>query len=361
MNQTRIAIVFLAVILIPSCDWSQETSEGTNLFGGLSAKELDAIRASRTAAQKELAEKSAVFDTPGIADALEAEHWLIAVAKISSVQLPTDADSPTIVTFHVEQRLRGESEVNDFSVESRWNPKKEEPKITLVDGNYHETALDKSEPKAGNRYILGYTLDNGVEKFVFVPGVIDLKDPEQAELIANVRRFLDLEAEARVRGIDSYLDALDDKVPWIRDIAVHRLTYLDTCNASSLCAERFAAAVQRQFRSETPNERGEAIDWLIWVDSISRSQKERGYTDGLPVLSDSTLRALLDKAVQDPNVELGDRAFQARETFDLDRNGSPGDCFAVMPELRKAVLWHSKPNPWPPEDMTGTYGCIPPR
>ena len=58
----------------------------------------------------------------------------------------------------------------------RIHPSKEEP-LFFTDFNYRETALDKSEPKVGNRYILGYTLDYGVEKYVFVPGVVDLQDP----------------------------------------------------------------------------------------------------------------------------------------------------------------------------------------
>jgi hypothetical protein len=98
---------------------------------------------------------------------------------IAGVQLPKDATSRTIVTFHVEQFLRGESNVLVFNVESHWN----------------------------SRYILGYTLDYGVDKFIFVLGAVDLQDPGQAEMIAHVRRFL-LESEAGLSGFETYLDAL---------------------------------------------------------------------------------------------------------------------------------------------------------
>ncbi|HMG86604.1 MAG TPA: hypothetical protein VK574_12810 [Terracidiphilus sp.] len=151
----------------------------------------------------------------------------------------------------------------------------------------------------------------------------------------------------------------DDKVPWIRDIAVHRLTNSDSCNASPQCAERFAAAVKRELQSDVPNERREAIGWLIWVDSVAKLEKKRGrYADGLPILSDLMLRTLLDEASQDRNVEVGDQAFQARELFDVYRNGSQGDCFEIVPALRKAAHWNTKHDPVP-VGLTYTYGCIP--
>lgn len=361
MNQMRIFVMFVAGALCP-CGWSQQASEGPGLneLDSRDSEPLAAVVASRKAAHDELAQRAADFDTPGIANALEfKQHWLIVTAKISSVQLPTDPKAQTIIAFHVEQLLRGESAVTDFNVESHWNPRKEEPLI-MANFNYRETALDKSEPKAGNRYILGYTLDYGMEKFVFVPGVVDLEDPAQDEMAANVRRFLSLDAESGLRGDETYLDALDDKVPWIRDIAVHRLTDSASCNASPQCAVRFEAAVERELRSDVPNEREEAIAWLIWVDSVAKLEKKRsGHVGGLPILPDSRLRALLDEAVQDRNVELGDRAFQARETFDVERNGSPGDCFEIVPALRKAALWQGKHDPVKIDYLGYSYGCIP--
>lgn len=246
-------------------------------------------------------------------------------------------------------------------MESRWNSIKEEHPI-VTDLNYRETALDKSEPKVGNRYILGYTLDYGVAKSVFVLGVVDLQDPTQPEMIASVKRFLNLESEASLRGFETYLEALDDRLPWIRDIAVHRLTYSNDCNGSPACAERFSAAVRRGLQSDTPNERQEAVHWLIWVDSVSKAEKKRkGYERGLPVLPDSTLRVLFDSAINDRNVAIGDEAFQYREMFDFDRSGSPGECFVIVPALRKSAHMRSQEQPpFPPGfPLTYTYGCLP--
>ena len=350
-----ILMMLLACMLCPYA-WSQQASAGSRseLFGSLNSKELDAARATRKAAYEELA-GNAAFDTPNIACALQfSPDWLIAIARISSVQLPKDADGRTAITFHVEQLLNGKSRVRNFEVESRWNPhkKKAEP-LFFEDPNYSETALDKSEPKVGNRYILGYSLqDYGLYKFLFVPGVVDLQDPAQAEVVANVKRFLKLDAEAAVRGDETYLAMLDDKLPWFRNIAVSRLTDSHSCYKSPQCAERFEAALKRELRSDVPNERGEAIGWLVWVDSVARTEKKH-------LLPDSTLGALFNEAVKDRNVALGDEAFEAREEFKVYRTGSPGDCYEIVPMLRKSVHWRSKHDQVPNEHLSYTYGCIP--
>ena len=129
MNQTGIFVMLLAGALCP-LGWLQKASKdpGEDVFGRWDSTELDAVVASRTAAHKELAERAVAFDTPGIANALEGkQHWLIVIAKISSVELPIDPKAHTIVAFHIEQLLRGDRAVTDFNVESLWNPRKEEP------------------------------------------------------------------------------------------------------------------------------------------------------------------------------------------------------------------------------------------
>jgi hypothetical protein len=352
----RILIMLLVCVLCP-CARSQEASADSwsNVFGNVNTKDLDAAYATRRAASQELA-GNAVFDTPNIATALRfSPKWVIAIARISSVQLPKDANGRTAITFHVEQLLRGKSRVTDFDVESRWNPNKVAEPMVFNDPNYSETALDKSEPKAGNRYILGYSLqDYGIYKFLFVPSVVDLQDPGQAELVANVRRFLQLDADAAQYGDETYLTMLDDKLPWVRDIAMYRLSDSGSCYKSPECAARFEAVVRRELQSDVPNERGEAIGWLVWVDSVAREEKKH-------LLPDSTVSALLDDAAKDRNVILGDEAFQYSEMFKVYRTGSPGDCYEIVPMLRKSVHWNSKHGPVANEHLSYTYGCIPPK
>jgi hypothetical protein len=224
--------------------------------------------------------------------------------------------------------------------------------------------LDRSEPTIGNRYILGFTLAYSTGKFVSVPGVIDLEDHSQSELIGSMQRFLTIDSSAERSGFAPYLVMLEDKAPWIRDIAVHRLTSSEACNASPICEEKFSEVVKRQLRSDSPNERQQTVNWLVWIDSVSRNEGPRkGMVDGLPLLPDSKIRVLLNEAIEDPNLSIGDRAFQYREEFDFYRTKSPGDCFTIVPSLRKSTHWHSgETNPVPALfPLNYTYGCIPPR
>lgn len=367
MNRTYPSSIFAVVLLSAMPMWCQAPLESPTAFGDLSAAQLSQITESRQAAKKELAAQSAAFSTPSIAIPLGFHSYLIARAKITAVQLPNATTLRTTVSFHVEQLLRGESQITDFDVESRWAPKPEtngDGSISFNGAINQETALDLAEPKVGAQYILGYTLAYSSGKPVFAPGAIDTEDPAQSELISNMERFLALESEAGPFGFAPYLEALEGRVPWIRDIAVHRLSLSRACNASPVCTERFSFVVKRQLQSNSPNEREKAVEWLIWVDSVSRGKiMHEGNADGLPILPDSIIRTLLDAAIGDPNLMVGDRAFEAREMFETLRNGSPGDCFEIVPELRKAAYWRSPScNVLPPGyPLVYTYGSVPPR
>jgi hypothetical protein len=368
MSRTHGYSIFLAILLDTLPLWSQQPLEGPNVFGDLSEERMSLVFESRQVAEKELARQSVTFETPSIANPLEWPTYLIAIARITAVQLSAAATSSrTRVSFHVEQILRGESQVANFDVESRWtqgSAAKDGETTPVFANNYRLTALDRSEPKVGDRYILGYSLAYGDGKLVFVPGVIDMQDLGQAQLIGNMERFLTIETAAGPSNFVPYLEALDGDVPWIRDIALHRLTQSVSCNASPGCAKSFSATVKRQLQSIMPNERQEAVDWLAWIDSVSRSGGERrGSVDGLPVLPDSAIRDLLSSAIEDRNVAIGDRAFEEREMFDMVRTGPPGECFEIVPALRKSAHWLSGEHDLLPAGFPVTHvtGCIPPQ
>jgi hypothetical protein len=360
------SINFAAVLLagIPSA--GQKVQSISSIFDNLRPEQINAINESRRLAREDFSQQSKAFETPNIASALDSRCYSIAIAKVIGVRLPDGASTPkTIVRFHVEQLIQGDGAIADFDVESEWTPKPP----ALADGpfiasNYHPTALDLSEPKVGNRYVLGFTLAYRNDKFVFVPGVIDLQDPSQTELINSMERFLKIESTADRSGFEPYLAALDDESPWIRDIAVYRLTWSEKCNASQICAKTFLEVVKRQLGSETPNDRQQAVGWLIWIDSVSRNESQtKTLFDGLPLLPDSKIRALYNEAIDDRNVCIGDLAYQYREEFDFYRSKSPGDYFAIVPSLRKSTHWRSGgANPVPALfPLNYTYGCISPK
>jgi hypothetical protein len=364
---------FLAALFSSIRTFSQEPVEGPNVFGDLSYTRTRAIFESRRLAYQELAEQSSRFEAPDIAVALESPSYLITIARITVVQ-PFNDDSVhgTRISFHVEQVLRGSSNVTDFAVLSRWIPNPR-AKNTLTDDdfNFHPTVLDSTQPKEGLLYILGYTLDYGNGKdgnTVFVPSAIDLQAPNQTRLIDDMKQFLAMELAAADSGFEPYLQALESPIPWVRDIIVHRLSMSDECNASPVCAQRFSTIVRRQLQSKIPNERLEASDWLVWIDSVSRSKNGcKQWSDGLPILPDSAIRRLLSSAIDDPNLFIGDQAFDRREMFDFDREGKPGACIQVVPALRKSAHWlpgvhdYSGRNALLPVDfpLVSSTSCIP--
>ena len=164
MKRIRSAGLFLATILGAIPLLSQAPVEGSNVFGDLSDARTSVIAESRRLAYEELAPTA--FESPDIATPLSFPSYLIAIARIIAVHLP-DGNGPsarTRVTFHVEQFLRGKSDVTDFDVESRWIPNPPPKDLRIIDTgeSFTETALDRSEPKKGNLYILGvYTLKTG--------------------------------------------------------------------------------------------------------------------------------------------------------------------------------------------------------
>ena len=100
MNRTCCSILLSAVLLAATPSRSQEPIEGANVFGDLSAARMDPIFESRQTAQEELAADSAAFRTPNIAGPLEYPSYLIAVARIVSVQFPTGDRPRTQIGFH---------------------------------------------------------------------------------------------------------------------------------------------------------------------------------------------------------------------------------------------------------------------
>jgi hypothetical protein len=359
----RVSCLSIIILLgsLPLC--SQEAGPAWSTIGDLSPVQLNSLVESRRLAREELAQHAAAFKTPNIAMALEPSSYRIAVARITGAQLEGGAAGRTKVRFHVEQLMKGNGPVADFDVESQWAPlpvlKDEGPELS----NYRPTALDLKEPKVGDRYILGISPPYGREKLVDVHGVIDLQDSTQAQLVSTAQRLLTIETSAEGFSFAPWLAALDDEVPWVRDVAVHWLTWSDWCNASPNCSEKFADAVKRHLQSSIPNDRQQAVGWLVWVDSVSRSEsRSRGFADGLPLLPDSAIRSLFTVAMQDENAAIGDEAFQFREESDQQRRHQ-GECFTTIPALRKSLRIPSAEQGALPAGfpLSYSYGCVPPQ
>jgi hypothetical protein len=311
------------------------------------------------------------FATPDIASAVGADWYLIVMARITAVHPAKGGSRPkTRISFHVQQFLRGESDLEDFEVESDWtpDPASQDAGTIVIDGQPRSTVLDRSEPRQGDLYLLGYPPPNDRNrKSVFIVGAVDMQDPNQVGLIREVEKFLAIESAAG-SGFEPYLEALDSTIPWVRQIAVQRLSFSNECSASPVCAQRFSSVVRRQMQSPIPDERLEASNWMVWVESVSRSESAaKKWTDGMPILPDSLIRQLWSASIEDRNVDIGDEAFARREMFDFNRSGKPGDCIVIVPALRKSAHWPGAvkngepwPNPLPVNlPLNSSTSCIP--
>ena len=93
------------------------------------------------------------------------------------------------------------------------------------------------------------------EKTAVVPG--------QAETLAQIQHFLSIDNSADGLNFSPFRGgALNDPVPWIRDIAAQRLIGSDNCQQSPPCGEALLARVRELLESKIACERYEALPWL---------------------------------------------------------------------------------------------------
>ncbi len=319
----------------------------------VSVLSADEIRAVTEPRQKATAEFDAAFSKirpPDISKALAEPQNLIAIVTVTRVKTPGEGGSPyPRVEMHIDEMLRGVPREWVIHAQSMWLPPAPEIKpIPTADGLPHgkiqisfsgghpTTTFDDTEPKVGNRYVLGYSrVDwNG---WMFVSGAIYLGDPGQAQLFTEVQRFLAAEVSAGSNNITPFMDGLSDQVRWIRDLSARRLAQSDKCNATPSCQEALVAAAGRLLQSQNLGDRWEALTWLEWI-SQPLGNRMSG-PNGLPPMSGAAFRELLVAAVSDTNLVIGDKAFGELALFDFYHGSGPGDCVEYVPALRKSARW----------------------
>lgn len=295
---------------------------------GVPAAEIDAIRESRRIARDELFKNHSQYDPPRIASSLEFPSVLIAVAKLTSVEPQDKTGWPYLkVELEIQQFWRGHSENTHISAASRWSPPSE-GKLHFWSGS-QPTALDVTEPKPGNLYLIGYRLPSGGSSNVGLDGAIDFNVPSQGHTFAEIQHYLAIDAAAGDANFAPFVAALDDQIPWIRDLALHRLATSDACRASPACGEAIIARIRELLRSQEARERWEAVQWLQYLRRPRVDQTT-------PSINGETLHALLSAEMSDPNPVIGDQAFSFLTQW---KSLDPGQCLEIIPELRKTAVW----------------------
>ena len=305
----------------------------SKVFEPMPAAEIEAIRQSRRKARDELFKNHSRYDPPGIASALEDPNFLIAIAKVTAVEQQDKSVSRNLkVDLEIQQFWRGSSEKTSIYADSRWSPPQEGRYFFSTHGD-RPTALDLAEPKPGNLYLIGYRLLSDSGSKAYIPGAMDFSAPGQGQTLAEIQHYLTIDASAGDSNFAPFVAALDDPVPWIRDLALHRLANSDACRAAPACGDAIISRVRELLQSKEGRERWEAVEWLQRLMIGLRSYRTESS------INNETLRTLLNSAISDPNPFIGDQAFRIIVDEDPSQKLSPGQCREIIPELRKSAMW----------------------
>jgi len=352
MSRAKV-ITLLAVFFGPVFIGAQEPLLTWKVLPSMPEAEVQAIQLSRANAQKEIFKDHDQFAWPDLAGALLDPNNLIAVARVTAISRQQKGANLS-VSLEIEQFLRGSSEKKEIETESLWRPVREG--VYIIFNSQRPTALDRKKPELGGHYIIGYNLHTYGDfgNHAYVPGAIDLSVPGQGELLAQVQHFLAIDAATGNSNLDPFIAALNEPIPWIRDVAAHRLTDYGKCSASPTCRQALVVRTSELLQSKNATERYEALLWMEPI--IFRAASDGGSAD------DSAIRQLLASAMADPNVEIGDQAYSLLEQWKFQRSAQAGHCLEIISQLRRSAVWdysevegHSIRSPI---GMTTT--CIPP-
>jgi hypothetical protein len=356
MHRIRGLALLLAAVSSAVPLWPQEQTAKSKLVANLSAQAAGTIDERRDKAQRELFAEYAQYEAPDIATPLADPLSSIAFVTVSRVEPPDGGNFPyTRVTLHVDQFLRGASQQTELQAESRWAPPRhEDDQFRIIDSGIRGTAFDYTEPRVGNRLLVGYPLSD-VERGVAIFGAIDLDDHDQSVLIPDVQRFLSIESAAGLSDFAPFVTALNDSAPWIRDLSAQRLVQSDACNNSSACELALLNSTRRLLQSKRLGERWEALQWMEPL-ALPMGERKTG-PNGLPAMSDSSVRELLASALTDPNLWIEDEAFRQIELFDFFHSAQQDECIVIFPSLRKFVRLPARELAG--VSSTGTLACTP--
>jgi hypothetical protein len=290
---------------------------------------------------KKLPRQCVGYGEPNMAASLrDFDSVVIAIVAVTSVGLPEkDGFPPALVGLHIEQFLRGSSEPKEFQA------------VNLLPhgarlwcgGAFGGGGFYFSEPKIGDRYVVGYSFLGGDKSRAYISGGIDLDDHDQAQEMIDVQRYLDIEAIAGSSDPSPFVRALNDQIPWFRDLAAQRLVKSKACNSSPSCRQAFLNATRTLLSSGKLSDRIEGLHWTgLLVRPMEGDRNEWGSNgfalpNGLSLMSTVAVRNLLRLAVSDPSLRVADEAYRQVEFFDFFHNAPPGECIVVFAILRKAV------------------------
>lgn len=290
---------------------------------------------------KELPKQCVGYDEPNMRRSLSNSDSPIAIVAVTSVGLPEkDGFPPALVGLRIEQFLRGSSEPKEFQAVNQIPYGRAR---VWCGGAFGAGGFYFSAPKIGDRYLVGYSFLGGDTSRAYVSGGIDLADHDHAKEMIDVQRFLDIEAIAGTHDFAPFVTALNDQVPWFRDLAAQRLVQSKACSNSLDCRQALVSAIRNLLSSSKLADRIEGLHWTgLLVQPMTGDRNEWGVngvalSNGLSLMSTAAVRDLLRLAVSDPSLRVADEAYRQLESFDFFHSALRGECIVIFPILRKSV------------------------
>jgi hypothetical protein len=328
-----------ALSLWPQSIPGAETS-GSKMVSDLSAEVSRTSRESRDWEAQELPKQCVGYEESDMARPLLDPDSFIAIVTVTGVK-SADADGPpsNFLDLRVEQFLRGSSNQGELHDE----PLYAGDARVFCGGGFAEAGYYFSEPKVGDRYVIGYSFLGTEPGRAVISGAINLADHDKVQEMVDVGRFLDIEGIAGSSDFTPFVNALSDRVPWIRDLAVQRLVQSKACNNSPSCRQTFLGATRSLLSSSKVADRIEALHWTrLLTRPMAGDRNEWGFngvarSNGLALMSTDKVRDMLRLAVSDPNLRISDEAYAQLQFFDFFNSASPGKCIVIFPTLRKSV------------------------
>jgi hypothetical protein len=255
---------------------------------------------------------------PEIAAMLSVAKAPIAIMRISKAI--REKNGTYTLRLDVERTLRGKL-----------------PETLAVQSAWHEGmwlwwppfGWDRIKPEPGKRVLAGFNVERWQ---VSNPRTLDLSNPEEARWLPDIEEFLHIESLAGDANATPYLNALLNRSWLVRFLALERLLSLNACKADPSCEKKILASIRHELASPNPNDRMFAVNGLrLMVEALAGAwRRSRG-----PHFQAKPVRTLLQLAVADKNVFVGDLAFLYLAKLDFDGKENAGYCAVITPALRK--------------------------
>ncbi len=160
-----------------------------------------------------------------------------------------------------------------------------------------------------------------------------MDDPAEAAYLPRAIAMAKMDADAARSGFSVYERGLINENAVARDLALHRLLHTKECLADSRCEESILAEVRHLLAKKNPNDRMQGVRWLGNLNELIQPCQVR--TCAAPEFHSGPVRELLQTAVEDKNVAVGDLVFQYVATLDFHKKENAGYCEEIVPALRK--------------------------